>query len=169
MFEFWAAATRKREDVMSRRTIAICTLVTLVLVSGMIGAYFFLMHYIEEQRIREAAAAFQPVEKLDCLILSNPVAFERCCCYILEFPPTSKLADSNIATLRSLNRLPSTNRLEVIIRTRKVTDNSLPVLKSITVFDALDVRETLISDEGIEELQRAFPDAYVLKRDRKKK
>lgn len=152
---------------MTRRSNSICFLLCLVLLAGSIGFVYFHIKRVERQRISDAEAAFLPVERLGCLILSNPVAFERYCNYIVEFPTSSRLTDSNADTLLSLNRLPSANRLEVIIRTPKVTDKSLSVLKSITVFDALDVRESSISDDGIQELRRAFPNVYVLKRDRK--
>jgi hypothetical protein len=57
--------------------------------------------------------------------------------------------------------LPKENTLDVIIASRAVTDASLPHLMSIDTFDLLDVTNTSISDTGINELRRCFPDALI--------
>jgi hypothetical protein len=60
--------------------------------------------------------------------------------------------------------LPENNLLSVIIRTREVTDASLPHLKELHRLDSLDVTETSISDAGIVELSKAFSKAVVPQR-----
>lgn len=119
------------------------------------------MQFKEQQRIGDATPAFQPIEHLGCEILSQPLAFQRFCSYVVEFPSECELSDANVHELRSLNRLPAQNDLYVGIRTKKLTDASLSHLLDISTCDTLDVTETSISDEGIEQLRQRFGDSVI--------
>jgi hypothetical protein len=141
-----------------RLTPVVLTSVALIVAST--GTYFGCMHLAERQRINDADPAFRPLLHLRCEILSQPVG-SRYCRYLLEFPPECELSDANVEELVSLNRLPKENTLDVIIASRAVTDASLPHLMSIDTFDLLDVTNTSISDTGINELRRCFPDALI--------
>ena len=72
-----------------------------------IAAFFGSMWYIDRQRVQDAEAAFRPLLSLEPLILSQPIAFRRCCHYIVEFPANCKLSDARVAELRCLNNLPA--------------------------------------------------------------
>lgn len=130
----------------------------------MVAAFFGLVDHVERQRVADAARAFTPLEGRGVVILSQPIALERYCRYVIEFSEPSGLADDNIARLTSLNSLPSRNTLDVVIRTPRVTDQGLPVLLSIETFDLLDVTETSISDGGIIQLRKRFPKCIIPER-----
>jgi hypothetical protein len=115
--------------------------------------FFGSVAVIERQRVADAEPAFAPIEHLRPHIFSQPVAFYRSCRYVVDFPPDSDLSDENVAILTSLNRLPSANILDVTIRTRAITDASIPVLETLETADLLDVTESGISDTGIESLR----------------
>lgn len=113
--------------------------------------------WIENRRVHDAKPALAPLIPLKCLIGSSPVPFVRNCTYKVYFEEDTELSDANIAELLSLNHLPAENNLTVHIRTKNVTDKSMPVLKSLTKLDALIVLDSGISDDGIRELREAFP------------
>jgi len=149
---------------MRTRTLVIAALTLAVLIAVAVGAFYGCLRLRERQRINDADHAFRPILHLRCQILSQPIAFHRHCHYVVEFPPDSPLSDANIAELRSLNQLPSRNTLDVTIHTPELTDESLPHLKAIHTFDLLDVTDTSISDNGITELRRTFPDVIIATR-----
>lgn len=146
---------------MRTRTSTIVVVTLLVAVVASAGTFFGCMYFKERQRIEDADRAFLPIVHLGCYTLSHPVAFCRYDDYCLEFPPDCELSDANADELRSLNRLPPRNGLFVRIHARGLTDESLPYLKAIRTFDSLDVTNTSISDEGIEELRRTLPDVDI--------
>ena len=146
-----------------RTTVAILLVFSALLFASFYGG----MHLIEWQRVRDAESAFRPILHLGCHISSQPIAFHRYCRYIVKFPPESRLTDANAAQLRSLNRLPSENTLDVVIQSPQVTDQSLSHLKTMHPFgrfDALDVTQSAISDAGINELRKTFPTAIIVTR-----
>lgn len=153
----------ERQD-MRKHTIAIVSALCIGTLVAAIGGFFGAMWYIERLRDKDAAPAFRPLVPLGVSVLSNPVAFHRYCIYYAEFPSGASLCDTNICKLVSLNELPEQNELNLVIRTPRVTDASLPHLKAIRKIDFLDVTESSISDAGIEELRKAFPNSTVVER-----
>src|SRR5437764_3477465 len=124
------------------------------------------MHLIEHQRIADAEMAFAPILQLRPVILSQPLPFHRHCRYVVDFPAESKLSDENISVLKSLNRLPRRNELDLTIRTPYVTDASIPVLESLESVDLLSVDESAISDAGEDRLREKLKDRFVSLRKR---
>ena len=149
---------------MRKRKTAIFVAAMLVVVSMPIAAFFGAMRYIEHGRVQDADRAFKPLVPLGVHVLENPVAFERYCDYVATFPPESNLSDINATELVCLSKLPARNKLYLIIRTRNVTDASLPCLEMIRKLDSIDVTQTSISDEGIAELKKSYPEASIAER-----
>jgi hypothetical protein len=143
------------------RTIGIVALISVTVIAAPVGTFYSCMHLKERQRINDADPAFRPLLHLRCQVWSQPIAFHRYCRYVVEFPPDCDLSDATVAELRSLNRLPAENTLDVTIHTRTITDEALPHLKAIDTFDLLDVTGTSISDAGIQQLRKTRPDAIV--------
>ncbi len=157
------------EEYMRKSSIAIIVVVLFVVTAAPIAAFFGSMWYIDRQRVQDAEAAFGPLLSLEPLILSQPIAFHRCCHYIVEFPANCKLSDARVAELWCLNNLPAGkwpagNDLDLVIKSPRVTDRSIVHLKSIQTLAALDVTGSSITDAGIEELQSALPNVYVIRR-----
>lgn len=140
--------------------VAICLGVVVAPFAGLFGVVW----YVERQRVRDAAPAFLPLAPLGVSILSNPIPFHRYCIYYVEFPAACGLCDTNTSDLVSLNELPRQNELDLVIRTPRVTDKSLPCLEAVRKIDLLDVTESAISDEGVARLRKAFPNASVVER-----
>jgi hypothetical protein len=124
-------------------------------------AFFGAAKYIEHQRVADAEKAFAPLLQLRPVILSQPFPFWRHCRYVVDFPAESRLADENVSMLKSLNRLPPRNTLDVTIRTPNVTDASIPVLESLGSIDLLSVDESAISEAGEERLREKLKDRFV--------
>jgi len=117
----------------------------------------------EQLRIADAQPAFDPVLPLRAELLSNPCG-ARYCSYYLRFPPDSRLCDENAEALRSLLELPSRNDLNLTIETPSITDASLGVLMSLRTIDYFDLRQTSVSNDGLERLSAAHPKAVVERR-----
>jgi hypothetical protein len=142
--------------------VAFAILLGLVAIGGI--APFVIGRYVEHRRSCDADPAFLPLLPLGVSVLSNPCGFNRYCNYVVEFSPKSTLSDANAHKLRCLVQLPDEYRLDMFIRTMAVTDSSLPYLKAIRNLDGLDVTETSISDQGIDELRLALPRAEIARR-----
>ncbi len=149
---------------MRKRSIAIVVVAVAVATAAPIAAFFGSMWYIDRQRVQDAEAAFGPLLSLEPLILSQPIAFRRCCHYIVEFPANCKLSDARVAELRCLNNLPAGNSLDLVIKSPRVTDRSIVHLKSLQTLTVLDVTGSSITDAGIAELQSALPNVTVIQR-----
>ena len=143
-----------------RKSLRIALILFLLIVAS-VGVFYGYMHLREFQRVGDAELAFRPILPLGCRIHAQPVALHRYCHYVVEFPPDCLLTDITAKDLRSLNRLPQHNTLDVTIHTRKLTNESLPYLKAVRTFDLLDVTQTSISDDGIQELRQTFPDCVI--------
>jgi hypothetical protein len=148
---------------MRRRTIIFVVLVGVALVAMPIVSIYGLAFWNDHLRVRDAEPAFRPIESLGCHILSQPYG-SRYCRYLVTFPPETLLSDSNAATLSSLNKLPKGNTLDVEIPSDRVTDASIPHVAAIETVDTLDVTESGISNDGIEQLKKRMPATYVLER-----
>jgi hypothetical protein len=149
---------------MSWRAGVILALAVLGIPIAGLAGLFGTAAYIEAQRVRDADPAFRPLLALGPCILSNPFGLNRYCCYLVEFTPDSGLTDANIAELDCLNQLPEENELTLTIATPRVTDASLSRLKAIRTLDYLDVTQSAITDDGVEELRQALPSVTVLRR-----
>ena len=149
---------------MRPRKIAAIIIALLMVISVLLAGFLGVIFLIERQRVQDADPAFKPLVPLGAEVLCNPLPFRRHCWYVVTFPKQSKLSDANTADLVCLNRLPEKNWLVLRIRTRNVTDASLPHVKAIHKIDSLDVTGTSISDAGIEELRATFPNAHVVSR-----
>ena len=117
--------------------------------------------YQDALRIQDAAPAFDPLEQLNPVLLSQPVFGSRYCRYVLDFPADSLLTDDNAGLLKSLNLLPQENTLDVTVRTERITDASVRIFASLRSVDLLDVTETAITEDGIAQLQGLMPSAMV--------
>ena len=145
---------------MSRRkSFLIIGLATIVV--GPPAAFFGSMEWIAHQRVADAEAAFDPLLQLRPVILSQPFPFHRHCRYVVDFPVASKLSDENVSILKSVNRLPPRNELDLTIRTSAVTDASIPVLETLESVDFLMVDESGISDTGKQRLREKLKDRFV--------
>ncbi|MHB1035038.1 MAG: hypothetical protein ACYC35_10185 [Pirellulales bacterium] len=149
---------------MTSTLVLVASALVVVPVLALSGFYAYAW-YQDSLRIADAAPAFEPLEPLKPVLLSQPFG-SRYCRYLLDFPPDSPLTDDNVAVLQSLNLLPQQNTLDVTVRTKRVTDASVRALASLRSVDLLDVTETAITDDGIARLQVQMPGVSVLKRDR---
>ncbi|NLY02747.1 MAG: hypothetical protein GXY83_42380 [Rhodopirellula sp.] len=149
---------------MKAKLVALAAALVATPVLAFMGLYGYAC-YQDALRIQDAAPAFDPLEQIKPILLSQPFG-SRYCRYVVDFPPESLLNDDNVDLLRSLNLLPEQNTLDVTIRTERITDASLSVLASLGSIDLLDVTETAITDEGIAQLQSVMPSAIVPTRER---
>jgi hypothetical protein len=115
-------------------------------------------------RMADAKPAFEPVLPLRAELLSNPCG-TRYCSYYLRFPSNSLLTDDNVEQIQSLSKLPSENDLNLIVETSSITDASLGVLMSLRTIDYLDLTKTSVSNDGLEQLSAALPDAFIQRRE----
>lgn len=143
-----------------RKTITTFVLAILALIASPIVAFYGCVSLNEHLRVRDAESAFRPVEHLGCEIWSQPYG-SRYCRYLVEFHAGSSLNDNNIEKLASLNALPESNQLDVVIATEDVTDASISALANIETIDLLDVTRSGISDEGIERLKKELSGTLV--------
>ncbi|HEY2411722.1 MAG TPA: hypothetical protein VGI40_05745 [Pirellulaceae bacterium] len=150
------------------KTILVLLITPVILVVLAFAAVFGTIAYNSHMRVRDATPAFEPLARLGCEFLSQPYG-GRHCYYIATFGPNCSLSDSNVAELLSLNKLPSRNELDVEIKTTAVTDASVVELKRITTMDALDVTQSSITDDGIEDLRMALPGCMVVTREMMRK
>lgn len=148
---------------MRKRTVFLVVLLILVVVTPILAMVWFGV-LIDRQRGSDAASAFAPIESLGGVVWTQAIPFERYSHYVVEFPPDARLSDENVSRLASLNMLPEKNTLDVLLKTPKVTDKSVPQLKELRTADGLDVTQTSISDRGIAELRQALPHATVKER-----
>jgi len=128
----------------------------LLPVVGMYGCMALNVHL----RIRDAEPAFQPIMSLGCQIYSQPTV-SRYCRYVVIFPEGTLLSDDNVQELAPLNRLPVENSLDIVVETENITDQAIDSIASIKTIDFLEVKDSSITDDGIQELKRKMPDTFV--------
>jgi len=146
-----------------KRTLLLTALLAICLPLGLWGAVYGYFWRQNQLRIADAKPAVEPVLPLRAELLSNPCG-TRYCSYHLRFPFDSLLGDDNVEELKSLLRLPSENDLFLIVETPSITDASLGVLMSLRTVDYYDLTKTSVSNDGLEQLSAAHPDAFVERR-----